>query len=137
MGISKLNSEGYPDPTAHDAVLNMERELKKWRPLIYICSPYSGNVELNVKKARMYSRYAVDQGAIPIAAHLLLPQFMSEKNERELAMFMDMVLMGKCEEVWVFGSEITSGMAEEIAKAKKRRMTVRYFTEDCKEITEE
>ena len=72
-----------------------------------------------------------------MAAHLLLPQFMSEKNERELAMFMDMVLMGKCEEVWVFGSEITSGMAEEIAKAKKRRMTVRYFTEDCKEITEE
>lgn len=137
MGISKYNSEGYPDPTAHDAVMHMEKELKQWRPLVYICSPYSGDMKVNTEKARYYSRFAVDQGAIPLAAHLLLPEFMSEKNERDLALFMDMVLMGRCEEVWVFGSDITSGMAAEIAKAKKKNMTIRYFTEDCKEITEE
>ena len=62
---------------------------------------------------------------------------MSEKNERDLALFMDMVLMSKCEEVWVFGTAITSGMAAEIAKAKKKNMTIRYFAENCKEITEE
>jgi len=28
-------------------------------------------------------------------------------------------------------------MAAEIANAKKRNMTIRYFAEDCKEITEE
>lgn len=137
MGIRKYNSEGYHDPTAHDAVRNMERELKKWRPLVYICSPYSGDIENNTKNARRYSRFAVDQGAIPIAAHLLFPQFMSEKSERDLALFMDMVLMGRCEEVWVFGQNITSGMAAEIANAKKRNMTIRYFAEDCQEITEE
>lgn len=136
MGISKYNSEGYPDPTAHDAVMNMEKELKKWRPLVYICSPYSGDVEVNTKKARHYSRFAVDQGAIPLAAHLLLPQFMSETTERDLALFMDMVLLGRCEEMWVFGKIISSGMAAEIAKAEKRNMTIRYFTEDCKETTE-
>ena len=136
MGISKYNREGYYDPTAHDAVMNMEKELKKWRPLVYICSPYSGDVEGNVQKARQYSRFAVDQGAIPLAAHLLFPQFMSETRERDLALFMDMVLMGKCEEVWVFGSEITSGMAAEIQKAKKRNMKTRYFTEECKEVLE-
>ena len=136
MGISKYNREGYYDPTAHDAVMNMEKELKKWRPLVYICSPYSGDVEGNVQKARQYSRFAVDQGAIPLAAHLLFPQFMSETRERDLALFMDMVLMGKCEEVWVFGSEITSGMAAEIQKAKKRNMITRYFTEECKEVLE-
>lgn len=137
MGISKYNSEGYADPTAHEAVRNIEKEQKKWRPLVYICSAYSGDIEANTQKARNYSRFAVDRGAVPLAVHLLLPQFMSEKNERNLALFMDMVLMSKCEEVWVFGTTITSGMAAEIAKAKKKNMTIRYFEESCKEITEE
>ena len=136
MGISMYNSEGYPDPTAHDAVMNIEKELKKWRPLVYICSPYSGDVEMNTQKARRYSRFAVDQDAIPLATHLLLPQFMSETTERDLALFMDMVIIGRCEEMWVFGSTISAGMAAEIAKARKRNMTIRYFTEDCKETTE-
>lgn len=136
MGISKYNSEGYHDPTVHDAVCSMEKEAKKWRPLVYICSAYSGDIEANTQKARRYSRFSVDRGAIPLAAHLLLPQFVSEKNERDLALFMDMVLMGKCEEVWVFGTIITSGMAAEIVKAKKKNMTIRYFTEDCKEREE-
>lgn len=134
MGISKFNSEGYLDLTAHEAVRNIEKEQKKWRPLVYICSPYSGDVEGNTKKARQYSRFAVDHGAIPLAGHLLFPQFLSETTERELALFMDMVLMGRCEEVWAFGEKHTSGMAAEIAKAKKRNMKIRYFTEDCREV---
>ena len=96
---------------------------------------YSGDVDRNTEKARRYCRFAVDQGAIPLAAHMLLPQFMSETKERDLALFMDMVLMGKCEQVWVFGEKISSGMAAEIAKAKKRNMRIRYFTEECKEIS--
>lgn len=103
---------------------------------MYICSPYSGDMAGNMRKARQYCRFAVDQGAIPLAAHLLFPQFMSESAERELALFMDMVLVGKCEEIWVFGEKVTSGMATEIAKAKKKNMTIRYFTESCKETTE-
>lgn len=136
MGISKYNSEGYLDPTAHDAIVNIEKDRKKWRPLVYICSPYSGEVEMNTQKARRYSRFAVDMDAIPLAAHLLLPQFMSESTERDLALFMDMVFIGKCEEMWVFGKNISPGMAAEIAKARKRNMTIRYFTEECEETTE-
>lgn len=103
------------------------------RPLVYICSPFSGDIEGNTKKARGYSRFAVDQGAIPLAPHLLLPQFMSEQTERELAMFMDMVLLGRCDEIWVFGSNISNGMAAEIEIAKQKNMKIRYFTEDLKE----
>ena len=112
MGISMYNSEGYPDPTAYDAVMNIEKELKKWRPLVYICSPYSGDVEMNTQKARRYSRFAVDQDAIPLATHLLLPQFMSETTERDLALFMDRVIIGRCEEMWVFGEHSTGVRAE-------------------------
>ena len=48
-------------------------------------------------------------------------------------MFMNMVYLGRCEEIWVFGDQITDGMAAEIRKAEKRQMPVRYFTDSCKE----
>ena len=75
----------------------------------------------------------MDSGAIPLAPHIFLPCFMSETTERDKAMFMNMVFLGKCEQLWVFGDRITDGMAAEIAKAEKRRMPIRYFTDDCKE----
>ena len=121
MGIGRYNSEGYKDLVPQMAIAEIEKaerkELHKWRPLVYICSPFSGDIEGNTQKARDYSRFAVDQGAVPLAPHLLLPQFMSEKTERELAMFMDMVFLGRCEQLWVFGSNISKGMAAEIVTA--------------------
>ena len=70
MGISKYNSEGYPDPTAHGALEIIEQEehaLRAFRPIVYICSPYAGDIETNVVAARRYSRFAVEKGYIPIA----------------------------------------------------------------------
>lgn len=141
MGINKFNSEGYHDPTPHQALTNImkkEKAEKKsaFKPLVYICSPYSGNVEGNVKKARSFCRFALEQNCIPIAPHLFFPQFMDDAKpeERELAMFMNMVLMGKCSEVWVLGHSISSGMAREIEKAKKRRQKIRYFNKDFMEV---
>ena len=43
------------------------------------------------------------------------------------------MLLTKCEQMWVFGSVISSGMRAEIAKAEKKNIPVRYFTEDLKE----
>ena len=137
MGISKYNAEGYYDPVPQMAVNEIEKELHKWRPLVYICSPFSGDIERNTQRARDYSRFAVDQGAVPLAPHLLLPQFMSEKTERDLALFMDMVFLGRCEQLWVFGKNISSGMAAEIDKAKQKKMKIRYFTEECQEVSKD
>lgn len=143
MAINKFNSEGYKDITAYEALLRIEKEERtarkaaNFRPLVYICSPYSGDIEYNANNARIYSRFAVAKGAIPIAPHLLFPQFMSEEYERGLALFMGIVLMGKCKEVWVFGNRISDGMAAEIAKAKKMGKIIRYFTEELEEVTHE
>lgn len=105
-------------------------------PLVYICSPYSGDIEKNTIAARVYSRFAVDRGTIPLTPHLLYPQFMNDEdpNERELAMFFNKILQGKCQEVWVFGSEISNGMATEIALAEVRHQKIRYFDKTCKEV---
>lgn len=140
MGISKYNSEGYHDPTTYEALTNIGKEEKAvgkpYRPLVYICSPYAGEVETNVNMARVYSRFAVGNACIPFAPHLLYPQFMDDSvpAERGLALFMGMVLLGKCDQMWVFGRTISKGMATEIAKAEKRHIPVRYFTEELEEV---
>ena len=70
-------------------------------PIVYICSPYSGNVEHNTEMACRYSRFAVDEGCVPITPHLWLPLFLSEETERELAISLDLRLMdvGKIDQI--------------------------------------
>ena len=69
MGIDKFNHEGYFDPTTYEVLTNIQREEKAadkkaaHLPLVYICSPYAGDVETNVKNAKRYSRFAVDENA--------------------------------------------------------------------------
>lgn len=140
MGISRYNSEGYYDPTTYEALTKVEKEEKAarrvYRPLVYICSPYAGEVEQNVNMARVYSRFAVRKACIPLASHLLYPQFMNDSDpaERSLALFMGLVLLSKCEQVWVFGDTISQGMTAEIEKAEKKHIPVRYFTEELEEV---
>ena len=139
MSIDKRNAEGYYDPTAYEAMSLIEKEeraLRAFRPIIYICSPYAGDIEKNVNAARGYSRFAVDKGFIPLAPHLLFPQFLQENKpkERQLGLLFGNALMSKCAEVWVFGSRMTPGMETEIKRARWKNYRLRYFTEECKEI---
>ncbi len=139
MSISKFNDEGYFDPTAYGALSVIEKEeraLRAFRPIVYICSPFAGDIDANVKAARAYSRFAVESGYIPIAPHLLFPQFMRDDDptERQLGLFFGNALMSKCSEVWVFGSRISPGMDAEIKRAKWKNYRLRYFTENLEEV---
>ena len=139
MSVSFYNAERYADPTAYQALSNIEREDKrKFRPMVYICSPYAGNIEANIAVARRFCRFAVDKGYIPVAPHLLYPQFLddADPDERNLGLFFGNVLMSKCHELWVCGNRISPGMEAEIARAKRKGYTIRHFSTDLKEVTE-
>lgn len=140
MGINKYNAEGYYDPTAYEALAKIEEEARAantYRPVVYICSPLSGDIEGNQIKARRYCRFAVASGYIPIAPHLFFPQFMDDTDpqERNLALFMDIVLLSKCSELWVFGDRISKGMGIEIARAQRKNQPIRFFSDQCKEVS--
>lgn len=132
------NSEGHTDPTPYAVFSKIEREKRRFRPLVYICSPYAGNVDENTERTKRFCRYALEYGQIPLAPHLMFPAFMSDDNpdERELAMFMDIVLLGKCQELWVLGNKISEGMSVEIDTAKRRRQPIRWFNSDFEEVNE-
>ena len=108
------NSEGYASPTEHEAFTRIEKEEKAaakataFRPVVYICSPYSGDTERNVENAKKYSRFAVDRHYLPITPHIYFTQFMDDNipSERDTAIFMNWVLMSKCVELWVFGDTV-------------------------------
>ena len=141
--MNRYNAEGYIDLTAYEALSRIEREERKakkvatYRPLVYICSPYShGCINDNIENARRYSRFAVEAHCVPITPHLLFPQFMDDSlgEDRQTAMSMNLVLLSKCSQLWVFGSVWSKGMQQEIQWAKQRQITIRYFTEELEEI---
>ena len=140
------NAEGYYDPTAGIAIARALRAKKqtrhikiKYHPMVYICSPYSGDVVRNILAAQKYCRFAVKSGFMPVAAHLHYPQFLSDENpmERELGMYFGNILMDKCDEVWVFGERFSEGMEDEYNRAMKHGYKVRRFTNDCQEMPNE
>lgn len=144
MGIDKYNHEGYSDPTTYEALTNIHHEEmaadKKaaYRPLVYVCSPYAGDIENNINNACKFSRFAAEQNGIPVTPHLMYPQFLDDgdQEEREMVMHFNYVLLGKCNELWVFGGVISKGMAREIGVAKKRKMKIRWFNWEMKEVEE-
>lgn len=69
MSVNLYNAERYLDPTAYEALMNIEREAKRtaYKPLVFICSPFAGNIERNTRRARDFCRFAVSENCM--AAH--------------------------------------------------------------------
>jgi hypothetical protein len=84
--------------------------------MVYICSAFSGHEEGNIEKTKRYCRYAVYHDCMPVAPHLMYPQFMDEKTEHDLVIHMALVLLGKCEEVWVIGKRLQDLYGKERVK---------------------
>ena len=111
-------------------------EQNKFQKVVYICSKYAGNVEFNVKQAKRYCLFAVGEGYIPFAAHLLYPQFLNDNDpeQRSLGLSFGNALMDRCDEMWVFGEELSSGMSAEYERVLAKGYPIRFFTTDCKEV---
>ena len=129
------NIEGYPDPTAGEALGRIMREEKRQhkattRRKIYVASRYSGNVEENVRAAIGYCRQVIDMGYMPVASHLLYPQILDDcdPRERELGLSFGLALLRLCDEVWVFG-KVSPGMVKEIKEARRLHKRILYMKE--------
>jgi len=88
--------------------------------LVYIASPYAGDVLKNIEFAKAACRYAMRQNCTPVAVHLLYPQFLDDNDlvQRSAGLTMGHRVLLACDELWVCGERISSGMAAEITEAK-------------------
>ncbi|MGN1339820.1 MAG: hypothetical protein ACI4WS_05975 [Oscillospiraceae bacterium] len=128
-GAAALNSlyEVISDKDCFPAINNTSKVQSN--RIVYVCSPYSGDVDKNVENARRYCRFVVEQGYMPLAPHLRFPQFLDDSNsiEHEKGMNFASILMGFCSEIWVFGLDISKGMQAEIAMADSKGCEIKWF----------
>ncbi len=95
--------------------------------LIYVASPYAGDIEKNVEYAKQACRAVMESGHAFFAPHLLYPAVLDDAipEERQAGIAMGLTLLYRCDEVRAFGPHISSGMQAEIAEAEKLRIPVR------------
>jgi hypothetical protein len=95
--------------------------------VVYICHPFRGDVEANRERVRRICA-TVKRDYVPLAPHLLLPAYIDEATERDLALEHGLALLRGADEMWVCANPVTDGMAGEIAEA--RRMGVPVYRID-------
>ena len=93
---------------------------------VYICAPLGGDVEENLRKVRRYTKYALLCGTAPVVPHFYaLCLNDNTPSEREIWLSAGMSLLWFCDELWIFGDEITAGMQREIDFCKNLNIKTR------------
>lgn len=79
--------------------------------LIYVASPYKGDIKKNIEYAKQACRYVLNEGNAFFCPHLLYPQILDDNNpeERRLGINIGKEFLAKCDELWAFGGHISGG----------------------------
>jgi len=115
----------------HEERIQNKKRLSIDKKFIYICSPVRGDVERNIEKARTYCKRVLDIGCIPIAPHVMFDGLLHDDipEERIQALEIGLQLVRMCDELWVFGEKISSGMEAEILLANGLNIPIKYMME--------
>lgn len=97
---------------------------------VYICAPLGENVKENLEQVKRYTKYALICGTAPVVPHFYA-ECLDDSNpkEREIGMAAGLSLLWFCDEMWVFGDEITRGMEGEIQFCKNLNIRTRKIQE--------
>lgn len=77
--------------------------------IIYVCSPYGG-LEENYFRAQNYCRYVIEKGNIPVCPVTMFHGVYDDRvpQEREVYRKAGKELLKLCDEIWVFGKNMSS-----------------------------
>jgi hypothetical protein len=95
----------------------LERRGDREARLVYICHPFAADPVGNAERVRRICE-ELKAECVPLAPHVMLPAYIDEATERDLALQHCMRLVAACDEVRVYG-EPTEGMQLEIAEARR------------------
>ena len=99
--------------------------------LIYVASPYAGDIEQNTEFAKRACRNVMNEGHAFFAPHLLYPQLLDDSNpqERQAGLDMGLAMLPRCDELWCYGDRSSHGIHLEIEEAVRLGIPVRRVTE--------
>ena len=85
--IPRLIVSRCADLTVYEVLKREQRAQFGYQPLAYIRIPFAGNIEANTRLARRMCAAAITRRRIPIAPHLLFPQFIDDTDLEAAARF--------------------------------------------------
>jgi hypothetical protein len=97
--------------------------------IVFISSPYRGDVENNIMQASEICRICALGGVTPYAPHLFFTRFLDDDDPAERSAGIDggLEVMERCDEVWFFGEVLSAGMRAEANHAESLKKPVRFF----------
>lgn len=101
--------------------------------IVYIASPFAGNIATNIAFAKSAAKYAISKGMAPYIPHLTLPAVLNDNDpkERALGIKLNCEILSRCDELWVFRFHgISAGMKTEIDYAKEKGIPTRFLDID-------
>lgn len=99
---------------------------------VFICAKLTEAIEDDVRQARNYGSFALEQGVTPILPQCYANLARGSPTERiASAQKAGLSLVWMCDECWVFG-EPTPDMKETIHYCRSLNVKLRYFTIDEK-----
>ena len=97
-------------------------------PLVYVAHPFAADPpDATYQHLWGICESLVDEGAVPVAPQLMLPAFVYEDEERETAMELCLRLLERCDQVRVFGHQLSDQMRREIEYAAARGIPVQFI----------
>lgn len=99
--------------------------------LIYVASPYAGDIKRNTEFAKEACRHVMNEGHAFFVPHLLYPSILDDSKpmERQLGIDMGLAMLEHCDELWCYGDRISHGMMQEIEAAKQLGIPTRRVLE--------
>ncbi len=99
--------------------------------LVYICSPYAGDIGKNVEFAKAACQFSMRQNCTPVAVHLLYPQLLDDTDpiQRQTGIRMGLRILEASDELWCCGNRISEGMSAELTTAKRLGIPIKEISE--------
>jgi len=72
------------------------------------------------------SKFVFEQGAIPINSLMVYGYYLYGMVPKEMVIEAYRTVVGKCDEVWVFG-EVSDGVKEAMIISRKKNIRLKYF----------
>jgi hypothetical protein len=93
---------------------------------VYTCHPYADEQPNANIRLREICCELVAEGLSPVCPQVLMAHFLQEHEEREAGLYVRQQLLKDCDEMRVYGREITPTMRVEIAFAETIGLPIRY-----------
>ena len=114
-------------------------QARKWARVkrkIYVSAPLGKDWDEDIENAAKYYEFTLQSECVPVGPHAYATMFgVNEASEIKRLRQAGMSLIWFCDEIWVFGEQITESMQEEISFGRNMKIRMRKIRDkDIKKV---